>query len=83
MDTKNAGIVVPQHKLVTIDKRPILIIDRFDRMGATRKPYSSAMSLLGANDGEVHAYLELVDAIRQYGAAPGVDCAKLWDEPIK
>ncbi len=75
---RDAGLTVPQFKLVRIDKRPILVIDRFDRMGSTRIPYLSAMSMLDANDGEVHSYLELVDAIRQYGAAPNMDCAELW-----
>ncbi len=61
-----------------VDQRPLLIIDRFDRIGSNRQPYLSAMSMLGANDGEVHSYLEIVDAIRQYGAIPDLDCAELW-----
>ena len=36
------------------------------------------MSMLGARDNEQHSYLEIVDAIRQYGAAPRQDLSQLW-----
>lgn len=34
--------------------------------------------MLTANDNEEHSYLELADAIRQYGAAPIEDLQQLW-----
>ena len=36
------------------------------------------MSMLGASDNELRSYLELVDALRQYGAAPKEDMRALW-----
>lgn len=49
--------------------RAVLILDRFDRASGTRIPFLSAMSMIGASDNESHSYLELMDALRQYGAA--------------
>jgi serine/threonine-protein kinase HipA len=43
-----------------------------------RIPFLSAMSLLGAHDRETRSYLEIADALRQYGAAPKPDLAQLW-----
>jgi len=75
---RDAGLNVPPHKLIMIKKRPVLVIDRFERMGFNRIPYLSAMSMLGAADGERHSYLEIVDAIHQYGAEPNLDSLELW-----
>ena len=36
------------------------------------------MSMIGADDNESHSYLELMDALRQYGAAPTEDGIELW-----
>lgn len=36
------------------------------------------MSMLGASDNELHSYLEIADALRQYGAATRDDLAQLW-----
>jgi len=36
------------------------------------------MSMIGAKDNETHSYLEIVDAIRQYGAHPVADMHELW-----
>lgn len=55
-----------------------LIVRRFDREGAIRIPFLSAMSMLDASDGDLRSYLELADALRQYGSDPVGDCAELW-----
>jgi serine/threonine-protein kinase HipA len=55
-----------------------LVASRFDRIGAVRIPFLSAMSMLGAADGEPRSYLELVDALRRYGAASNEDQQELW-----
>jgi serine/threonine-protein kinase HipA len=34
--------------------------------------------MLGAKDRETHSYLEIVDALRQHGAAPKADIEALW-----
>ena len=73
-----AGIHVPTWRLENVADRTALLLHRFDREGDVRIPYLSAMSMLGAADNEEHSYLEIIDAIRQYGAAPQEDCAQLW-----
>ena len=38
----------------------------------------SALTALGASDGDVRSYLELLDVLRTDGAAPERDAAQLW-----
>jgi serine/threonine-protein kinase HipA len=75
---RQAGLNVPDFRLETIAKRSVIILMRFDRNGAMRIPFLSAMSMIGAGDNEAHSYLELMDALRQYGASPGMDGVELW-----
>ncbi|MES2199515.1 MAG: HipA domain-containing protein [Chlamydiota bacterium] len=74
----NAGIPTPKSRLEIVLNKSVLIIQRFDREGNHRIPFLSAMSMLGAKDGELHSYLEIVDAIKQYGAYPKQDMINLW-----
>ncbi|MBM3795693.1 MAG: hypothetical protein FJW31_16925 [Acidobacteria bacterium] len=54
-----AGIEVPPRRVETINRRRVLIVERFDRRGASvRVPFLSALSMLGARDGETGSYLE-------------------------
>jgi serine/threonine-protein kinase HipA len=73
-----AGIPVPAARVETVAGKPVLLLRRFDRDGKRRIPFLSAMSMLGAEDNEPHSYLEIVDALRQHGAAPKVDMEALW-----
>lgn len=73
-----AGIKVPKFRIEYITKKPILIINRFDRNFTKRIPFLSSMSMIGARDNEFHSYLELVDAMRQHGASPNEDMIELW-----
>lgn len=75
---ERAGIPVPRWRIETISGRDVLILKRFDREGDIRIPFLSAMSMLGARDNEAHSYLEIMDALRQYGANPVEDGAQLW-----
>ena len=75
---EKAGIAVAPWRLERVDGRAVLIARRFDRQGAVRIPFLSAMSMIGAKDNETHSYLELVDALRQNGARPKADMAELW-----
>lgn len=64
---KAAGMRVPEARLVPIGNEKALVLERFDRensmlMGA-RLPYLSAMSLLGAQDGEGRDYVEIAEAV--------------------
>jgi len=73
-----AGINVPPFRLEKIAGKDVLILDRFDRDGAVRIPFLSAMSMIGARDNEVRSYLELADALRQHGAQAANDMRQLW-----
>ena len=75
---EKAGVVVPEWRMEAIDGRPVLIVRRFDRVAGWRVPFLSAMSMLGANDNEPHSYLEIADALTQYGAATREDSEQLW-----
>jgi len=74
---EKAGIPVPSWRMETVVDKPVLLLRRFDRAEG-RIPFLSAMSMLGATDNETRSYLEFVDALRQYGAAPKSDMHMLW-----
>ena len=73
-----AGIPVPVSRIENVAGRTVLLLHRFDREGGRRIPFLSAMSMLGAQDNEARSYLEIVDAIRRYGAQPNADMGGLW-----
>jgi serine/threonine-protein kinase HipA len=75
---EKAGITVPAWRLETVADKPVLLLRRFDRDGATRLPFLSAMSMLDAKDRETRSYLEFVDILRQHGAEPKEDMHALW-----
>lgn len=73
-----ANISVPTWRIETVANKPVLISRRFDRNQSYRIPFLSAMSMLDAKDNEMHSYLEIVDALRQYSANPTQDIKALW-----
>jgi serine/threonine-protein kinase HipA len=73
-----AGLNVPDFRLEKIAGRSAIILRRFDRDDGMRIPFLSAMSMIGAGDNDDHSYIELADALRQYGASPTSDSAELW-----
>ena len=75
---QKAGITVPFGRIENVADKSVLLLRRFDRDGKRRIPFLSAMSMLGAKDNETHSYLEIVDALRQHGAAPKADMEALW-----
>jgi serine/threonine-protein kinase HipA len=76
-----AGIHAATARLVESDGMPVALVRRFDRPdGGGRLMYVSAATMLGvevAESGE-HAYTEIVDALRMYGAAVQADIEELW-----
>jgi serine/threonine-protein kinase HipA len=75
----SAGIAVPQNRVEMIGNvKAALIIRRFDRQDGARTPFLSAMSMLSAVDNDPHSYLEIAEALRQYGAEPKEDLEQLW-----
>ena len=77
---KNCGLRVPASKLERYsDAGSTYLVKRFDRAGARRIHFSSAMSLLGQTDGASGcSYLDLADFITKAGASPREDLAELW-----
>jgi len=74
-----AGINVPPSELHEVHGRPVFVMRRFDRDEARhRLPFISAMTALGASDGDIRSYIELLDLLRQDGVAPDQDAAELW-----
>lgn len=75
---KKSGILVTAGRIEIVAKKSVLLLRRFDRDGKRRIPFLSAMSMLGAKDNDSRSYLEMVDALRQHGAAPKADMEALW-----
>ena len=75
---EKAGIETPQHQLVTVLGKAVLLSRRFDRDGDIRIPFLSALAMTGAADGERGSYPELVDALARHGTAPKSDAVALF-----
>ena len=79
---RDAGIRTTESRLDRVADNDVLLVTRFDRRvtehGVHRIPYLSAMSMLGAVDGERRSYPEIADMLRAHGAAATQDLAELW-----
>lgn len=75
-----AGVHAAQARIVESDGITVALIKRFDRQSTgVRIPYVSAATLLGIEDGHgIHAYTEIVDALKRYGADYRSDVEELW-----
>ena len=73
-----AGIVTPKHELVNVAGKAIMLSRRFDRDGAIRIPFLSAMAMIGAKDGERGSYPEIVNALAEHGAQGKTDARALY-----
>lgn len=77
---EQCGLNVQKWSILNVGKKHVLLLKRFDRKNETRIPFLSAMSMLNAvdNDTQIHSYLDIADAIRQYGVATKEDLTELW-----
>lgn len=75
---ERAGIQTPEHALLQIAGKPVLLSRRFDRDNGWRIPFLSAMSMTGSRDGERGSYPELVDALTAHGARAKEDAVQLY-----
>jgi serine/threonine-protein kinase HipA len=73
-----AGIGVPPHELLPLEGKNVLLTERFDRCGARRLGYISAMTLLGRKDGERADYRDIALALRDVSAAAVRDLEELF-----
>jgi serine/threonine-protein kinase HipA len=74
----HAGIATPHHQLLQVAGKAVLLSRRFDRNGARRIPFLSAMAMTGSKDGERGSYPEIVDALAQHGAQAKTDAQELY-----
>lgn len=79
---KKAGISVPGSKLVRIGSDTALVLERFDRqdsaLAGQRVPYLSAMTLLGAQDGEQRDYVEVAEELAVFASDPDRELRRLF-----
>lgn len=75
---ERANITSPRHELLQVGGKAVLLSRRFDRNGATRIPFLSAMAMTGSKDGEHGSYPEIVDALTQHGAQAKGDAHALY-----
>jgi serine/threonine-protein kinase HipA len=73
-----AGIRTPEHELIRVAERPALLSCRFDRDGAVRIPFLSALSMMALKDGDRSSYPELADVLTQHGAQAKADVHELY-----
>jgi serine/threonine-protein kinase HipA len=73
-----AGIRVPEHKLIRVARKPVLLSWRFDRDGAIRIPFLSALSMMRLKDGERTSYPELMEVLVAHGAHAAADTSELY-----
>ena len=77
------GLNVPEAKVEKFSKlETTFLVKRFDRVGAQRIHFSSAMTMLGKKDGanaiDGSSYLEIVSFLKADGAKPKRDLEELW-----
>ncbi len=75
---ERAGIATPGHELIQVAGKAVLLSRRFDRAGAIRIPFLSAMAMMAARDGERGSYPEIVDTLVRHGAQAKTDAHALY-----
>lgn len=73
-----SGIRAPGRRLESVGGRGVLLLDRFDRNEHGRIGYLSAMTMLGATDGDEVDYTEVAEALSAHGSNVKEDLAELW-----
>lgn len=70
---QNCGLTVPEARLMQIGNGyHTFLVKRFDRHGAERRFFASAMTMLGRRESEDASYLELAEFIATFGAVDHV-----------
>ena len=77
---RKAGLLVPETQCKKLSKVGTTFFSkRFDRNGDERVHYASAMTMIGAKDGEEnHSYLEIAEFIAAHSVDPIADLHELW-----
>jgi serine/threonine-protein kinase HipA len=72
------GIRTPKRRLISVTGRSVLLLERFDRVGESRCPFVSAMTLVKGKDGETRDYIEIAEALADLGSNVKSDLIELW-----
>ncbi|MGV8847914.1 MAG: type II toxin-antitoxin system HipA family toxin [Propionibacteriaceae bacterium] len=75
---ERAGIRVPRRRLLQVEGRHVLVLERFDRDATRRVPYLSALTLVNGTDRQVYDYLEVAEALAAHGGRVADDLTELW-----
>lgn len=81
---KKCGIMVAKNKLIEVNNRYVLLVERFDREKRQgffqRKFIASALNVLGLHESEARyaSYLDLANFIRKYCKNPDIDLPELY-----
>lgn len=75
---ERCGVTVPTRQLLPVDGRHVLVLKRFDRSGARRIGYISALTLTRGRDGELGDYLNIADELAAHGENVALDLEQLW-----
>ncbi|MGL5817771.1 MAG: type II toxin-antitoxin system HipA family toxin [Phycicoccus sp.] len=80
---ERAGLRVPARRLLRVDGRAVLLVARFDREpGGRRRGYISAMTMLGARDGDERDYADIAETLTEFGANVTDDLAELFGRVV-
>ena len=81
---REAKLSVPEARTERLSKAGSTFFSRrFDRDGATRVHYASAMTMAGAVDGEEgKTYADVAEFLVREGASPDEDLAELWGRVV-
>ncbi|MBW3085904.1 hypothetical protein KEM60_02115 [Austwickia sp. TVS 96-490-7B] len=78
-----AGMKTPQRVLTQVGERNVLVLRRFDRTDHKhRVGYISAMTALGASDGDHRDDADIAGAIRDLSRSPKMDHHELFDRVV-
>lgn len=74
-----AGINASEARILRVENRPVSLIRRFDRdADGARTHFISAMTMVGAREGDDGTYTDMALAIRRFSAEPIADAHELF-----
>jgi len=78
-----AGIRVPASRILHVNRRPVLLVERFDRLyddlgNEHRVPYMSALTLLDLSDGQRSSMVEIAEALQPVASDAANDLGELF-----
>ncbi|WP_239396895.1 type II toxin-antitoxin system HipA family toxin [Frankia sp. CiP3] len=75
---RRAGLTVAESELLTVAGRHVLLLSRFDRIGARRLGFASALTMLEASDGDLRSYIEIAEVVERHSPRADADLRELY-----